>query len=189
MQSLEVSRTATISLAIILVISAAGCTRSRSEQPARSSQATAAHVAAISGATAPPGAERCGDDPHPERVDLSQVTKESLARGITSYVRDEANLHGGVFAMQDPQQSKTLELNLTTVHEDRLSGLGDGRFFACADFKGSDGHTYDVDVFMKPQSEGGFAPTDVLVHKQDGKARFNWVEQDGRWSQVPTTTP
>jgi hypothetical protein len=56
---------------------------------------------------------------------------------------------------------------------------GDGRYLACADFKGRDGHTYDVDVFMRPESTDGFVPTDVLVHKQDGKPRFNWVEQNG----------
>jgi hypothetical protein len=75
------------------------------------------------------------------------------------------------------------------VHEDRLSGLGDGRFFVCAEFKGSDGHIYDVDIFMRPESTGGFVPTDVLVHKQDGKPRFNWVEQNGSWSQTRATTP
>ncbi|MFN7981734.1 MAG: hypothetical protein U0Q11_07740 [Vicinamibacterales bacterium] len=44
--------------------------------------------------------------------------------------------------------------------------------------------TTDVDVFMRPQSTGGFAPTEVVVHKQDGNARFEWVEQNGIWEQV-----
>ena len=70
---------------------------------------------------------------------------------------------------------------------DRLSALGDGRYFASADFKGRDGHTYDVDVFMRPHSEAGFVPTDVLVHTQDGKARFEWAEQNGGWAQVPAS--
>lgn len=119
MRFFAISRTSLMLLAIVSATSLAACSRPGTEQPARNSQTSAVPVAAIAGAIAPAGAERFGDDPHPERVDLSQVTKESLA----------------------------------------------------------------------PQSTGGFAPTDVLVHKQDGKARFNWVEQNGRWSQVPATTP
>ena len=113
---------------------------------------------------------------------------DSLTEGITNYVQAETARQGGVFPVNDPDQQTSLGLTLMTVHRERLSKLADGRYFACADFKGRDGHTYDVDVFMRPESTG-LTPTDVIVHKQDGKPRFNWVEQNGTWSQAPVVTP
>jgi hypothetical protein len=89
--------------------------------------------------------------------------------------------------MNDPAQGTTLGLTLMTVHRERLSQLADGRYFACADFKGNDGHIYDVDLFMRRESTG-LRPTEVIIHKQDGKARFDWVERNGTWSQTPPAT-
>jgi hypothetical protein len=172
-------RSLLILVAIVPAAIGAACNQSASEQHPRTTQqttaapATAAPPAVLPGATPAPGAERTADDLHPERVDLSQVTKELLAQSITTYVRSEADRHGGVFAIEDRQQK---------------TQLGDGRYVACVDFKGRDGHTYDIDVFMRPHSEAGFVPTDVLVHKQDGKARFEWVDQHGTCAQMPMTT-
>jgi hypothetical protein len=190
MPSWIVSRSCVILAFLVPAAIGAACNRSATDDPGRTTQTAAAPPTApavLTGATRAPGSERFGEDLHPERVDLSQVTKESIAQSITRYVQDETGRHGGVFAIDDPQQNTTLDLNLANVHMERLSALGDGRYFACADFKGRDGHTYDIDVFMRPHSEAGFVPTDVLVHKQDGKARFDWVERDGRWAQAPTT--
>jgi hypothetical protein len=142
----------------------------------------------LAGATPAPGSERFDPDEHPELAHLTEVTVASLAQGIASYVQAETARQGGVFTVNDPLQKTALGLTLVTVHRERLSRLADGRYFACADFKGHDGHTYDVDVFMRAESTG-LRPTDVIVHKQDGKARFNWVEQNGTWSQAPVVTP
>ena len=117
---------------------------------------------------------------------MTQVTTDSLAQSITDYVQAESTRRGGEFPLHDPEQQATLGLTLTTVHRERLSQLADGRYFACADFKGRDGHTYDVDIFMRRESTG-LTPTEVIVHKQDGKSRFDWVERNGRWVQVPVT--
>jgi hypothetical protein len=138
----------------------------------------------LAGATPAPGSERFNPDEHPELAGLTEVTTESLAQGIASYVQAETARQGGVFPVNDPERGTSLALTLVTVHRERLSQLADGRYFACADFKGRDGHTYDVDVFMRQESTG-LTPTDVIVHKQDGKPRFDWVEQNGTWSQAP----
>ena len=123
-------------------------------------------------------------DPHPENAHLTQVTVDSLVQSITDYVQAESARRGGEFPVNDPQQQTTLGLALTTVHRERLSQLADGRYFACADFKGRDGHTYDVDIFMRKDSTG-LTPTELIVHKQNGTPRFDWVERNGTWSQVP----
>src|ERR1044072_7331212 len=47
-----------------------------------------------------------------------------------------------------PFQRKDLALDLVKVHDDRFSGLGGDKYFACVDMKGNDGKIYDVDFFM-----------------------------------------
>jgi len=149
-----------------------------SESPAASTQTS------VTGTAAAPGSERFDSDPHPENAHLTQVTADSLAQSITDYVQTESARRGGEFPVHDAQQQKTLGLALTTVHRERVSQLADGRYFACADFQGQDGQTYDVDIFMRKDSTG-LTPTELIVHKVDGKPRFDWVERNGIWSQAP----
>jgi hypothetical protein len=158
------------------------------EQNSPQSSERPANPSPLAGATPAPGSERFDPDPHPELAHLTQVTVDLLEEGIKTYVQAETARQGGVFPVSDPEQHTSLGLTLMTVHRERLSKLADERYFACADFKGRDGHTYDVDVFMRRESTG-LTPTDVIVHKQDGRPRFNWVEQNGIWSQVPVVTP
>jgi len=145
----------------------------------------AVETPALAGATPAPASDQFTPDEHPELAHLTEVTTESLAAGIASYVQSESERHDGKFTITDPVGNTSLDLSLASVHRDRLSRLADGRYFACADFEGADGHTYDIDIFMQPQSTGGLAPTDVIVHKEDGVARFNWVERNGTWVQEP----
>jgi hypothetical protein len=39
---------------------------------------------------------------------------------------------------------------------------------------------------MRPDSNG-LTATEVIVHQQDGTARYNWLEENGRWTRVPIT--
>jgi hypothetical protein len=178
-------------LLLTVIVPLAACGGSSSAPPSQGASVPAPAVspsgqAALTGAAAAPGSERFDPDPHPENAHLTQVTTDSLAQSITDYVQAESTRRGGEFPLNDPEQQATLGLTLTTVHRERLSQLADGRYFACADFKGRDGHTYDVDIFMRRESTG-LTPTEVIVHKQDGKPRFDWVERNGRWAQVPVT--
>jgi hypothetical protein len=178
-------------LLLTVIVALAACGGSSSAPPSQGASAPATAVspseqAALTGAAAAPGSERFDPDPHPENAHLTQVTTDSLAQSITDYVQAESTRRGGEFPLNDPEQQATLGLTLTTVHRERLSQLADGRYFACADFTGRDGHTYDVDIFMRRDSTG-LTPTEVIVHKQDGKPRFDWVERNGRWAQVPVT--
>ncbi len=166
----------------------------RGAAPAATDQPASASVAATPPSTPPaaavpdtmpaPGSERLTPDQHPEQAHLTEVTVDSLAEAISSYVQAERERHGGVFPVPDPDRGTPLGLTLTTVHRERLSQLADGRYFACADFKGRDGDTYDVDIFMRAESTG-LVPADLIVHKVNGTARFNWSERDGVWSRTP----
>lgn len=178
-------------LGVIVAIGLAGCGNTQSGAVGKQQdQAKATPTDLSRGQSPSPGSSPAQSTPHdPARHPWEQappaVTKDSLADAIASYVQNEAAHSGGYFRVQDPQQKTSLALTLTEVHRDRLSQLKDGRYFACADFKGRDGHVYDIDVFMQDNGNGLNA-TDVTVHKEDGHARYDWVEENGTWTRKPT---
>jgi hypothetical protein len=171
-----------------LVMTLAACRGASPDQPPSASVPVATPGASAAPAlpdpTPAPGSERVAPDEHPEQAHLTQVTVDSLAESIANYVRDESNRQGGAFPVPDPDRGSPLGLTLTTVHRERLSRLADGRYFACADFRGPDGQIYDVDIFMRAVSTG-LVPADVIVHKVNGMPRFDWSERDGVWSRIP----
>ena len=119
------------------------------------------------------------EHPSPKKPTL---TKESLAKAIGDYVQKETTLRGGFFMVYDPVAKKTLLLTLVKVHEDRLSPLGNGVYFACADFKTADNHIYDLDFIMK-ESKSGLEVNEITIHKEEGKARYTWIEENGIWKR------
>ena len=82
---------------------------------------------------------------HPEHPDSdAEVTIERLATAIEAWVAWDSKLHGGYVLVWDGEQKRTLELKLDKVHRERLSALGNGIYFACADFKAQDGSVYET---------------------------------------------
>lgn len=121
---------------------------------------------------------------HPEHpmndAPKAELTLEQLAQSIHDYVTQDTALKGGYFLVYDQVAKKPLVLTLDHVHEDRLSALGDEVYFACADFKSQDGKLIDVDVFMK-NGDSGLVPTEVHIHKVDGKPRYTWKQEGDIW--------
>ena len=83
-------------------------------------------------------------------------------------------------------EGQDLALDLIKVHDDRLSDLGGGKYFACVDMKATDGKTYDIDFFLTGQP-GKMKVTETSVHKIDGKPLYNWKEESGKWQKVPAS--
>jgi len=111
-----------------------------------------------------------------------EVTIDQMARAITDYVNSDTQLKGGYFLVFDSAAKKVLQLTLDKVHKDRLSQVGDNLFFACSDFTETGGRMYDLDFFMKNVG-GDLTVTDIMIHKEDGKARYEWYEEDGVWKR------
>src|SRR6266699_3034270 len=55
-------------------------------------------------------------------------------------------------------EGQDLALDLVKVHDDRLSDLGSGKYFACVDMKAT-----------------------------DGKPLYDWKEENGTWHKVPAS--
>jgi len=114
------------------------------------------------------------------------LTKEDMAEAISGYVAKDADLKGGYFLVFDKESGKPLALQLEKVHKDRLSRVAKDVYFACADFRTHDGKkVYDLDVFMHGPDKKHLKVTEVSVHKEDGDARYGWVEKNGVWSKSP----
>lgn len=122
---------------------------------------------------------------HPKEAKAEEVTLtvKELAVAVKEYIEMESEENDGYFSVKDDQQNKTLQLELTKVHEERLASLGNNVYFVCADFKGTDGNTYDIDIFMEGASKDDLEATDTSVHKMNGKERYTWHEEKGVWKK------
>ena len=120
---------------------------------------------------------------HPEHPKSSskQLVVQELSEAVKIYIDDEYKKQDGYFEVEDSIQKKTLKLKLEKVHDDRLSPLGNDVYFVCADFKGTDGNVYDIDIFMKGKGKDDLIATDTKVHKQNGTPRYTWYEDGGVW--------
>ena len=110
------------------------------------------------------------------------ITIDQMSQAITAYISSDSELKGGFFLCYDVSAKKTLQLTLDKVHKERLSQVGDNLFFACSDFKSASGKMYDLDFFMESK-DGQLAVTEIMIHKEDGKARYSWFEKDGVWNR------
>ena len=116
----------------------------------------------------------------PQIVQGKKITLQNLAQAIESFVEADINLRGS-FLVIDPTTNEVLKLNLEKVHKERLSHVGDDIYFACADFYAGNGKLYDLDIFLQGENTDDLTVTEISVHKEDGKARYGWLEENGIW--------
>jgi hypothetical protein len=123
---------------------------------------------------------------HPKKGgEAKQVSTADISAGITKNIDAKSKKSpDGKFPVQ--YEGQDLALELIKVHDDRLQDLGDGKYFACVDMKGTDGKTYDIDFFLTGPP-GKMKVTDTAVHKIDGKPLYNWKEENGKWNKVPVS--
>ncbi len=122
---------------------------------------------------------------HPKKGGEKEVTMAQISAGIKKHIAS------GTKKSSDKKfhvsyEGKDLALDLIKVHDDRLSSLGGGKYFACVDMKGADGKTYDIDFFMLGKPDN-MKVTETSVHKIDGKPLYNWKEEGGVWKKVSTS--
>jgi hypothetical protein len=114
-----------------------------------------------------------------------QVSTADISAGIKTNIETESKKNSdGKFHVK--HEGQNLALDLIRVHDDRLSDLGGGKYFACVDMKGTEGKTYDIDFFLTGQP-GKMKVTETSVHKIDGKPLYNWKEENGKWQKVPAS--
>lgn len=111
-----------------------------------------------------------------------EVSTADISAGIKKHIASERKTASDK-KFHVKYKSQDLALDLIKVHNDRLSNLGGGRYFACVDMKAADGKTYDIDFFLTG-SVGNMKVTETSVHKINGKPLYNWKEDSGVWKKV-----
>src|SRR6266404_9285138 len=136
------------------------------------------------------------EHPQPHFQQLPQITTRSAQSATPTMEVSKADISAGIkkHVESDRRKSsdkkfhvnyrgKDLALDLIKVHDDRLSTLGGGKYFACVDMKGTDGRIYDID-FLMALPPGQLKVTETFVHKINGKPLYNWKEENGVWKKV-----
>ena len=123
---------------------------------------------------------------HPKQgAETKQVSTADISAGIKKNIDAKSKKSpDGKFHVK--YEGQDLALDLTKVHDDRLSDLGGGKYFACVDMKATDGKTYDIDFFLAGQP-GKMKVTETSVHKIEGKPLYDWKEENGKWHKVPAS--
>ena len=111
-----------------------------------------------------------------------EVSKADISAGIKKHIATETKKASNK-KFHVNYQGKDLAMDLVKVHDDRLSNLGGGKYFACVDMKATDGKTYDIDFFLTGQP-GNMTVTETSVHKINGKPLYGWKEENGVWKKV-----
>jgi hypothetical protein len=136
------------------------------------------------------------EHPQPHFQQLPQTTTTVPQSGTQAKEVSKADISAGIKKQIDSDRkkssdkkfhvnyrSKDLALDLIRVHDDRLSSLGESKYFACVDMKATNGTIYDIDFFMAGQP-GSMKVTETSVHKVNGKPLYNWKEEGGVWKKV-----
>ncbi len=136
-----------------------------------------------------PKAEHPEHPEHPEHAEHPEATHaaptiDQVAKFIRKHVTQAAAGEGGVLAIMDKKAGVERELKLSKVHRERLAKTGEGVYFVCADFTDRTGKIFDLDFWVENSGEG-LRVSDTMIHKEAGKARYNWMEKDGVWSKQP----
>ena len=114
----------------------------------------------------------------------SEVTTEMIAKAIEKHVKKVSKKSDGYFIVEDKEAKKTLYLKLGKIHKERLSAVKENLYFACVDFTNKDGKSYAIDVFLKDGGEK-LKVTEMIVHKEEGKPRYNWEKKGDYWIKKP----
>lgn len=110
----------------------------------------------------------------------SEVTTETISMAIEKHVKKSAQKNEGYFIVEDKEAGKTLHLKLDKIHKERLSAVKQDLYFACVDFTNKDGRTYDIDFFLR-DAGGRLKVTETIIHKEEGKPRYNWEQKGDYW--------
>jgi hypothetical protein len=129
----------------------------------------------------------CAEHPeHPTSKPKSAgLTKDQLADAIEAYIQKEAAANDGNFPITDEKTGEKLQMKLERVHRERLAQVGPDQYFACVDFKSTEGKMYDVDFFMKGTAKDNLTFSEFMIHKVNGKPRYTWYEEKGVWKRKP----
>ncbi len=127
-------------------------------------------------------AEHPATGEHPMK-NMPAPSIDDVAAFITTHVNETVADKKGYMKVEDKKAHKTREVKLVKVHRERLAKTDDNTYFVCADFKDKKGKLFDLDFWVE-QTSDGLVVTETMIHKEEGKPRYTWMEKDGVWMQM-----
>jgi len=125
------------------------------------------------------------EHPAKEHPAAKPVTTGDIEKAIRAHIEATSKKNNGTFPVKDDVLKKTWALTLDRVHTDKLTQLDAKTSFACVDFNADDGTKVDVDFFLKSKGDK-LEVTDTSVHKINGVARYNYVQEGDFWKREGT---
>jgi len=105
----------------------------------------------------------------------AEPSAEALRQTIRDYVANQEKLQGA-FAIVDERGDGLRRLELVRVHE-RVGKTGN-YYYSCTDMKDrATGDELDLDFDIEDQA-GNLKVADVRIHKDNGKPRYTYDEND-----------
>ena len=129
----------------------------------------------------PPAGAQSGQANQTKAAEEKKLTVAQISTGIKKHITEETAKSSDK-KLHVKHDGKDVALDLVKVHEDRLSSLGGGKYFACVDMKATDGTAYDIDFFLSGTPDS-MKVTETSVHKVNGKALYSWKEEGGVWKK------
>jgi hypothetical protein len=104
------------------------------------------------------------------------VTAKEVKNAIKDHIKTAARMNNGDFVIRDDKLNKEWRLKLDKVHDPVRQFKKDGQtvYFACSDFKASEGKdVLDIDFWMVEKG-GKLEVIDTRIHKVNGEPRFTY---------------
>ena len=101
---------------------------------------------------------------HPGKTE--QKRSWEIMSAIDGYISAETAAHHGVLTLKDDKTGQDIPLEFIDVHQPIRRLKGDGKYFACTDFRkrGTKDQFYDIDFWVDAKT-GKMSVTDVKIHK------------------------
>ncbi|WP_256868389.1 hypothetical protein [Candidatus Entotheonella palauensis] len=111
--------------------------------------------------------------------EFEELRAWEVMSAIHAHIANERRQNHGLFKLKDSKTGEEIALEFVEMHQPVRRLKGDGRYFACSDFRrqGSQTEYYDIDFWLN-EEDGSVKVGDVRVHKVP-------VQEDGVWVQIP----
>ena len=105
--------------------------------------------------------------------------KKEYTTAVNTYINEQIK-NNGAFNVFDAKLKKEWGMSLVQIHSNKIVGLGNDRYFACADLKDAKtGKMLDLD-FYATKKASGWEIEPALIHKVEGTRRYTYDANNNR---------
>jgi len=103
-----------------------------------------------------------------------------VRQALHVYLQINAEMNKGTFTFDDPDyETRKIRLEFVDYHKP-IKRLGDGGYFACADFRvagGEQDQLYDLDFWLYPNKDGILIVRETKIHQDPVLVSGKWMRK------------